>query len=72
MVARMSRREIENEMAFEKQIQQDVNYVATEEETGEENWTEYLEKKVAKEQAERQIEYENIMDEFVADILALD
>ena len=48
MVAKMSRKEIEEAMAFENAIKQDVDYVPTKEETEEENWTTYLAKKVAK------------------------
>lgn len=63
MVAKMSRKEIEEAMAFENEIQQDVNYVPTEQETEESNWLEYQKNKN---------EHEKMMDAFVEDLLALD
>ena len=55
----MTTREIEEALQFEKEIQDDLNNSLIEEETGEENWKEYL----RKQQEEEEQEYD-IMDYF--------
>ena len=49
MVKKMSRKEIEEAMEFEMQVQEDVNYIPSDEETEEQNWEEYLRKQQEKE-----------------------
>jgi hypothetical protein len=68
MVKQMSRKEIEDAMIFENEVQKDVDYIPTWEETGEDNWEEYLRK-----QQEEEQEYDDLdMDYLDLDMDYLD